>query len=197
MWGKSPHLLQGFRQIGHFTRAYHSSPSLGPAASLRPSVPLRGSASLSRAPSRFLGGPVGSETCRCPCPTFPVASEDRRRGRGSDLSRWDLRSFARGAASIPGPSPIPHPFAPGVGVGRTARTCRAHVGKVDGKPYTPNTVHNTNGNDGRTATAMKMIVMCNRTGRILAASQGNRAPWSKLAGSQRTAMLSRGPVPGC
>ena len=116
----------------------------------------------------------------------------------SRSGRWDLRSFARGAASIPGPIPHPFaPFAPGVGVGRPARTCRAHVGKVDGKPYTPNTVHNTNGNDGRTATVMKMIVMCNRTGRILAASQGNRAPWSKLAGSQRTAMLSRGPVPGC
>ena len=69
MWGKSPHFEQGFLQIGHFTRAYHSSPSLGPAAFSRPSVPLRGSgsASLSRAPPApsqvFGGGPLGSETC--------------------------------------------------------------------------------------------------------------------------------------
>ena len=40
---------------------------------------------------------------------------------------------------------------------------------------------------------MKVLVMYkkNRTVRILAASQGNQAPWSKLAGSRRTAMLSR------
>ena len=145
-------------------------------------------------PGASSGAPAHRLALLVPPSRWPLRTAAGAVGR-IGLSRWDLRSFARGAASIP--SLIRHPFAPGVGVGRIARTCRADVGKVDGKPYTPNTVHNTKGNDGRTATVMKMIVMCNRTGRILAASQGNRAPWSKLAGSQRTAMLSRGPVPGC
>ena len=93
------------------------------------SLPLSGFLSVGFLWSGFL--PVGFLV------GLPAAGLPGMAGGGTTLA--GILGMAAGHMTRWGAAPIAHTLAPRVRVRRLTRTCRAHVGKVHGKPYTPNT----------------------------------------------------------